>query len=262
MIKCNNCGTEFNEEVKICPECGASDFVYDYIVVGIDADSNGDLEYYQCEDKDISVNDFVTIYGLFGEHLVLDVQYVDPATTTLPIHPTYLARKVVREHESEKNFIQRRIRFKEGGYQVRYHRDDKYEMKELHKYEALEVIRIFCIVFAWIGGIACSIYFFLFLGFNAFMWFVAALFKSDWTSSINVTFLIILLGVFLLLTLSQLCKEQERINDVKYVKYKIESLGDKVVSFDTWRLNIVYNKQGQIKTLTSKERLFKRRING
>ncbi len=260
MIKCNNCGTEFNEEVKICPECGASDFIYDYIVVGIDADSNGDLEYYQCEDKDVSVNDFVTIYGLFGEHLVFDVQFVDPATTTLPIHPTYLARKVVRAHESNEDYVQRRIRFKEGGYQVRYYRDDKYEIKELHKHEALEIFRISFLVFGWISVVVLAWAMFAIIPLGI-IGFILSAFGVD---ASGVWFYIVVFPgtTALLFTLSALCKEQERINDVKYVKYKIESLGDKVVSFDTWRLNIVYNKQGQIKTLTSKERLFKRRING
>ncbi|MCR4874503.1 MAG: hypothetical protein K5923_02010 [Clostridia bacterium] len=257
MIKCNNCGTEFNEEVKICPECGASDFIYDYIVVGIDADSNGDLEYYQCDDKDISVNDYVKIYGMDKEHLVLDVQHVDPATTTLPIHPTFLAKKVNVENEYNGYYYERKIKFKEGKYQVRYNKDDEFEKKELHKYQNLEIIKRILILLGCIGIFASGVIFLLNIG--AMVLFFVMVFIFD---TILRYFLMALMATILCFTLAGLCGEQQKINDVKYVVYKIEKLGDKVESFDTWRLNIVYNKQGQIKTLTSKERLFKRRING
>ena len=64
--------------------------------------------------------------------------------------------------------------------------------------------------------------------------------------------MLIILSSALLLTFGALCKEEQRIQDVKYVCYKIEQLGNTIVSFDKRNLNIEYEKNNKRITLTTR----------
>ena len=235
MYKCNNCGAEFNDEVNYCPECGAMDVHENVVVVGIEPHYDGFLKYFKCEDEDIEIDDRVSIKGMVGDFKVFDVKRTTTLNLNMDINLEQVAKRIVNVY-ANNHYIERKIPFKEGKFQVRYHKDIPEEKKALDKYINLQIVKELCYIFGWVMAVASL---------------VAAWFMFSGMEYSKVGMLIILSSA-LLFTFGALCKEQQRIEDVKYVCYKIEQLGSKIKSFNKKNLNVVYTKKNKIFTLTTR----------
>ena len=235
MYKCNNCGTEFKEELNYCPKCGAMDIHESFVVVGIDTHYNGFIEYFKCETEDIEKGDRGSIQGQVGDYQVFDVRKTPLENTDIYINTEQVAKRIVDAY-ANNHYIERKIPFKEGKFQVRYHKDIPEEKKALDKYINLQIVKELCYIFGWVMAVASL---------------VAAWFMFSGMEYSKVGMLIILSSA-LLFTFGALCKEQQRIEDVKYVCYKIEQLGSKIKSFNKKNLNVVYTKKNKTFTLTTR----------
>ena len=236
MIKCYTCGTEFEDDLTYCPNCGAMDLHQHVNVVGVDITSIGLLEYFKCKSDNIKENDFVQIEGFEGTFEVFDVQRVSLETTDLEISNKGVAQKVTHVPESPRDYYEKKVQFKEGKYQVRYYKNSKEEMKFYNKDINLKIIREICLILGFTLAVASLVA----------AWFMLSAMEF---SRIGM---IIILSAALLFTIDALCKEEQRINDVKYVCFKIKQLGNNIVSFDKRKLNIEYVKNDKRITLTTR----------
>lgn len=242
MIKCEYCGTEFEDDLAYCPSCGTGVARHNVRVIGIDADKDGEFEYYQCDDENINTNDFVKISGNDGTFKVHDVKNVDIETVDLEIKKVDSIEKIIDVTEEgliESGIKTQRIYFKEGFCILVYNKENKNEMKSYTLDAVLMPIQKF---FRTIGLILAA--FAMVFGVVALIGFVMMIIGSfNMTTFYQFSYIEVTLAV-LTLSIAALLKEIMRVNDFKYLKYYIEQRGGTVDYYDLSRFVMEYTING------------------
>ena len=244
MIKCFSCGTEYEDELNYCPNCGATNKQHLIVVIGVDAEDNGDLKYYPCDDENIKIGDKVYLNDEIGTcYAVKDVKKVSIETTEVYIDNTIHAQKVklFNVDNNDPNIVTRQIFFNEGYSVVAYHLDNKEEIKSYDAEFNLKAVGATCKVLAIVGGFATFI-----LGvFVGFLFLFVFGGDSAYKMYILKIWLWVFLGTLLFNTFCELTKEERRINDFKYFIYDIKRRGGEIVLCDMKRLTLEYKYNGK-----------------
>ena len=242
MIKCEYCGTEFEDDIAYCPNCGTGVARHNVRVIGIDADKDGEFEYYQCDDEEINANDFVKIAGEDGTFKVHDVKTVDIETVDLEIKKVDSIEKIIDVTEEgliESGIKTQRIYFKEGFCILVYDKENKKEMKSYTLDAVLTPIQK---TFRTIGVILAA--FAVFFGIIALVGFVKMIIGSFYMTTFYQIAYIEVTSAVLTFSIAALLKEIMRVNDFKYLKYYIEQRGGTVDYYDLNRFVMEYTING------------------
>ena len=107
MIRCENCGTEYEDELKYCPNCGQKNSLTkvqeeneQIFSVGVDTDDDLVITYFPCNDKDITLRDYVSIKGFSQPFKVLDIKEIPRETVEYYLDNAQIAKKVASEKEN------------------------------------------------------------------------------------------------------------------------------------------------------------------
>ena len=271
MIRCENCGTEYEDELKYCPNCGQKNSLTkvqeeneQIFSVGVDTDDDLVITYFPCNDKDITLRDYVSIKGFSQPFKVLDIKEIPRETVEYYLDNAQIAKKVAPEKENTKqkkeennsidNIYKKNLIFNGGVYEAIYHKDDYREMRYYKSEQRLKGWGTFFRVFEVLGLFAVAI----FAGFLVSDLLFKIFDEDSWIGILQ--YLVLCLGLYgFFLCGRLLCQEQIKIDKLNFVKYDVEKRGGKIDSYNKKKLTLTYVLHGKKHTISAN--MPKKRIN-
>ena len=273
MVRCGNCGTEYEDDLNYCPNCGQKNSRVkvqeqneQVFAVGVDTDDDLVITYFPCEDKDITLRDFVTIAGYSKSFQVLDTKEVPKETVEYYIQKAQVAKKVTnasstskKEPEKKKdnnaidNIYKKTLIFTGGTYDAIYHKDDYKEMRYYKSEQRLKAWGTFCRVFEVLGLMAIAV----FAGFIMSDVIFKAMDGDTWPAILQ--YLLLCIGLYAFFLCGRLlCQEQAKIDKLEFVMYDVNKKGGRIESYNKKKLILVYvlnNKRHTISANMPKKKI-------
>ncbi len=253
MVKCNNCGTEYEDDLHFCPNCGEKNKELEIreqneqiFCVGVDTDDDLVITYFPCNNKNITTRDMVSIEGFPQPLKVLDIKEVPREMVEYYIENNQFAKKVTvkttKENNSNDNIYKKTLNFDGGDYVAIYHKDNYTEMRLYSSEQKLKSWAGFCKVMECLGLLAVAV----FLGFAFTNLILPTVMGGSDSWGGILEFLAFSLGVYLFFLIARLlCQEQMKINKLKFVMLDVKKKGGKIVFYNKKKLILSYTLYGK-----------------
>ena len=266
MVRCGNCGTEYEDDLNYCPNCGQKNSRVkvqeqneQVFAVGVDTDDDLVITYFPCEDKDITLRDYVTIAGYPRSFQVLDIKEVPKETVEYYLQKSQVAKKVTnasakkqpeqkKDNNSIDNIYKKTLIFTGGTYDAIYHKDNYREMRYYKSEQRLKGWGTCCRVFEVLGLLAVAV----FAGFIVSDWIFKAFDGDSWPAILQI--LLFCFGLYLFFLCGRLlCQEQVKIDKLEFVMYDVNKKGGRIESYNKKKLILVYVLNGKRHTISARE---------